>query len=134
MLRYWYSVCFNDHFGRFGASANLLMDLASARRDQVTSGGGMRGAGGGLWLDPQSGPLAPKGAALLAPPRDNTVDTNGRQEAGAYTRPHVLLSLNSVSGLVSMLWYRIPFDQAELSISRIPPTDSPTVRPGHDPG
>jgi hypothetical protein len=30
-------------------------------------------------------------------------------------------------------WYRIPFDQSELSISNIPPTDSPKVRPGRDP-
>jgi len=42
---------------------------------------------------------------------------------------HSFLKLNSVSDLVSNLWYRIPFDQSELSISRIPPTRSPTVRP-----
>ncbi len=42
--------------------------------------------------------------------------------------------LNSVSGLVSKIWYRIPFDQSELSISKIPLTDSPRVRPGRDPG
>jgi hypothetical protein len=41
--------------------------------------------------------------------------------------------LNSVSGLVSMIWYRIPFAQSELSISTIPPTDSPTVRQGRHP-
>jgi hypothetical protein len=41
--------------------------------------------------------------------------------------------LNSVSGLVSMIWYRIPFDQSGLSISRIPPTNSLTVRPVRDP-
>ena len=41
--------------------------------------------------------------------------------------------LNSVSGLVSKLWYRCPLDQSELSISKIPPTDSPTVRPGRYP-
>jgi len=40
--------------------------------------------------------------------------------------------LNSVSGLVSMIWYRIPFDQSELSISKIPPTGSLTVRPRRD--
>jgi hypothetical protein len=44
-----------------------------------------------------------------------------------------LFSLNSVSGLVSNMWYRIPYDQSELSISKIPPTDSPTVRPRRDP-
>jgi hypothetical protein len=44
-----------------------------------------------------------------------------------------VLMLNSVSGLVSKFWYRIPFDQSELSISKIPPTDSPKVRPGYDP-
>jgi len=43
------------------------------------------------------------------------------------------LNLNSVSGLVSKVWYRIPFDQSELSISKISPTDSPKVRPGYDP-
>jgi len=31
-------------------------------------------------------------------------------------------------GVVSSIWYRIPNDQSELSISKIPPTDSPTVR------
>ena len=41
--------------------------------------------------------------------------------------------LNSVSGLVSNIWYRIPFDQSELSVSKIRPTDSPNVRPGYDP-
>jgi hypothetical protein len=41
--------------------------------------------------------------------------------------------LNSVSGPVSKVWYRIPFDQSELSISKISPTDSPTVRPGGHP-
>ena len=44
-----------------------------------------------------------------------------------------IFTLNSVSGLVSKVWYRIPFDQSELSISKIPPTDSPTVRPGSHP-
>jgi len=44
----------------------------------------------------------------------------------------VALSLNSVSGLVSKIWHRILFDQSELSIYKIPPTDSPTVRPGRD--
>jgi hypothetical protein len=34
--------------------------------------------------------------------------------------------------LVSKLWYRIPFDQSELSISKLPPTGSPTVRPLRD--
>ena len=42
-------------------------------------------------------------------------------------------SLNSVSGLVSKMWYRIPFNQSELSISKFPPSDSPTVRPDRDP-
>jgi len=41
--------------------------------------------------------------------------------------------LISVSGLVSNVWYRIPFDQSQLSVSKIPPTDSPKVRPGYDP-
>ena len=40
---------------------------------------------------------------------------------------------NSVSGLVSNMWYRIAFDHLELPISKIPPSDSPTVRPGRDP-
>ena len=43
------------------------------------------------------------------------------------------LDLNSVSGLVSKVWCRIPFNQSELSISKIPPTGSPTVRPRRDP-
>jgi len=54
-----------------------------------------------------------------------------RYQAGPHNSS--LLTLNSVSGLVSKIWYRIPFDQSELSISRIPPTDSPEVRPGRDP-
>ena len=41
--------------------------------------------------------------------------------------------LTSVSGLVSKVWYRIPFDQSKLYVSEIPPTDSPKVRPGYDP-
>jgi hypothetical protein len=41
--------------------------------------------------------------------------------------------LNSVSGLVTKIWCRIPCDQSELSITRIPPTASPKVRPGRDP-
>ena len=44
-----------------------------------------------------------------------------------------LLKLNSVSGLVLKIWYLIPFDQSELCISSIPPTDPPPVRPGRDP-
>ena len=35
----------------------------------------------------------------------------------------IISHLNSVSGLVSKMWYRIPFDQSDLSISKIPPTD-----------
>jgi len=38
-----------------------------------------------------------------------------------------------VPGLVSNMWYRMLFDQSELPISKIPPTDSPTVRPGRNP-
>ena len=37
--------------------------------------------------------------------------------------------LNSVSSLVSNLWYRIPIDQSEPAISEITPTDSPKVGP-----
>jgi hypothetical protein len=36
----------------------------------------------------------------------------------------LFLELNSVSALVSNIWCRIPFQQSELSISKIPPTDS----------
>jgi len=49
-------------------------------------------------------------------------------QAGHSPRSHS--SLNSMSGLVSKLWYRIPFNQSELTNSKIPPTDSTTVRPG----
>jgi len=45
-------------------------------------------------------------------------------------------ALNSVSDLVSKAWYPIPidqFDQSELFVSKIPPADSPNVRPGRDP-
>ena len=35
----------------------------------------------------------------------------------------------SVSNLVSKVWCRVAFDQSELSITRIPPTASPKVRP-----
>ena len=41
---------------------------------------------------------------------------------------HAVGSLNSVSGLVSKTWYRIPFNQSELSVAKIPPIDSPMVR------
>jgi len=41
--------------------------------------------------------------------------------------------ITSVSGLVSEIWYRIPFDQSALTISKFPPTDSPTARPGRNP-
>jgi len=34
-----------------------------------------------------------------------------------------------IPGLASMMWYRIPFNQSEPSISRIPPTDLPKVQP-----
>ena len=50
---------------------------------------------------------------------------------GPPTRSHA--SLNSVSGLVSKIRHRIPFDQSEPSILRIPPTDSQKVRLGRDP-
>jgi len=52
-------------------------------------------------------------------------------------RPRTVLArvrlLHSMSGLVSNICCRIPFDQSELSVSNIPPTNSPTVRPGRDP-
>ena len=47
-----------------------------------------------------------------------------------------VLKLSVGSGIVDMvsqMWYRIPFDQSELSVSKIPPTDSPKFRPGRDP-
>jgi len=40
--------------------------------------------------------------------------------------------LNSVSDLVSKTSYRILFDQSKQLIEKVPPTDSPTVRPGRD--
>jgi hypothetical protein len=43
------------------------------------------------------------------------------------------VDLNSVSGLVSMLWYRSPFDQSNPSKAKIPPTKYPADRPGRDP-
>ena len=45
----------------------------------------------------------------------------------------VQFHLSSVSGLVSNIWCRIPLDRTELSISKLPPTHSPEVRPGRDP-
>jgi hypothetical protein len=42
-------------------------------------------------------------------------------------------SLSLVSDLVSRVLCRITFDQSELSITRIPPTASPNVRPGRHP-
>ena len=38
-----------------------------------------------------------------------------------------------MSDLVSRVWCRITFDQSELSVTRIPPTASPKVRPGPHP-
>jgi hypothetical protein len=49
---------------------------------------------------------------------------NIRLRPGPYTTS--ISGLNSVSGLVSNIWCQIPFDQSELSISEIPPTDCPT--------
>jgi hypothetical protein len=73
-------------------------------------------------------------------PPDQQLDMLGQQAApcnnrskppfNTFANPRVL---NSVSGLVSITWYRILFDQSELSISEIPPTDSPKVRPGRHP-
>jgi len=44
-----------------------------------------------------------------------------------------ILDLNSLSGLVSKIWYRIPVDQSEPSKANIPPTKYPVDRPGRDP-
>ena len=50
----------------------------------------------------------------------------------------LFLEFNSVSGLVSKSWYRSPFDHchyhchSELSVPKIPPTDSPNDRAGYD--
>ena len=95
--------------------------------------------------------FAAAGAALLKPNAEvamHFVYPAARAEAvyeewpGRYCSPrhrhptHVepsCIGLNSVSGLVSKVWYRIPFNQSELSIWKIPPTGSPTVRPRRDP-
>ena len=53
--------------------------------------------------------------------------------AGPYAPALFRLALNSVSGLISKMWYRIPFDQSEQSKAKIPPTASPETRPGRDP-
>jgi len=39
---------------------------------------------------------------------------------------------NSVSGFVSKLWYRIPFDQSDFTKAKIPPTKYPADQPGND--
>jgi len=58
----------------------------------------------------------------------------GDKIASLTAGPHTpsLFSLNSVSGLVLKDWWRISFDQSDVSISRIPLTDSPKDRPGYD--
>ena len=41
-------------------------------------------------------------------------------------------SFLAASGLVSNVWYRIPFNQSALSVSNFQPTDSHKIRPGPD--
>jgi hypothetical protein len=79
------------------------------------------------YVKPESGRVHP---LLRARP-----ETFLSQELRYTTRriPQKELALNSVSDLVSKVWYRIPFDQSELPISEIPPTDWPKVRPGRHP-
>ena len=48
-------------------------------------------------------------------------------------RCNLIPLLHSVSDLVSNLRYRIPFDQSELCVSKMPLTDSPATRPGRHP-
>jgi len=86
-------------------------------------------------------PRYPTISMLARPPTCRGESWNGKHDLKAVH--HILASraepkrsvdpgLNSVSGLVSEVWYRIPLDKLELSILKIPSTDSPTVRPGSD--
>ena len=53
---------------------------------------------------------------------------------GRYCSPrHNNSHLSVVLDLVSKIWYRIPLDESELSVSKPPPTDLPNVGPGRDP-
>ena len=45
----------------------------------------------------------------------------------------IAIELNPKLSVGSGIWYRIPFDQSEQSISKIKPTNPPEVRPGRDP-
>jgi len=71
---------------------------------------------------------APAGEAAPTSPRSDTdIHVQGRNT------PLYSTALNLMSGRVSNIWCRIPFDRSELSISKMPPPDWPTVRPGRDP-
>ena len=65
------------------------------------------------------------------------MDAGARPASYCPSRHRMPFDLISVSDLVldlvSNTWYRIPFDQSALSISRVPPTDSLTIRPGRNP-
>ena len=74
---------------------------------------------------------ATSSAASLSDSTEGPPDT--AQDVRQLTLNPSFLELSSVSGLVSNVWYRILLDQSELSISKIPPTDSLKVRTGYDP-
>jgi len=53
---------------------------------------------------------------------DKTQVTIGMCVMSIHFECRVVSFLNSVSDLISKMWYRIPFDQSELSISKTRPT------------
>ena len=72
---------------------------------------------------------APVGLPALA--REVPESTEARvQEISA--RRNIINLLNSVSDLVSKLWYRNPFDQSEQSKSKNRPCRPAEIRPGRD--
>jgi len=83
--------------------------------------------------------LYPQIATLHRPPLKHGQrrgDEVGCWSLNYASEARLLPALDSVLDLVSKAWYRIPFDQSELSISKsspTAPTDSPNVRPGRDP-
>jgi hypothetical protein len=85
------------------------------------------------YLQPPSPPPASPPPPPPPPPARRFVAGCKDVKAGPLVLHEHTIMLNSMSGLVLKLWYRFPFDQSELSISKIPRTDSPQVPPSRDP-
>jgi len=73
--------------------------------------------------DPNSAPVRED---LTAERWEELMNSQPTVGPGGYCSPRHRVPfnfINSVSDLVSNTWYRIPFDQSALSISKFPPND-----------